>query len=107
MYCGYNGNKCFHDNESTPEWQEGECLNCVWITVSDPKATKSAAPSGQAEFDLLGANWRAKATKLREEATRIRQTVKQVTGAEERCNVRAGIYDKCADQLEAVSQCST
>ena len=49
----------------------------------------------------LCAKWRSIATELREESNRIRRTVKQSTGAEERCNVRAEIYDKCADELEA------
>ena len=49
----------------------------------------------------LCAKWRGQATDLREEANRIRRTVKQATGAEERCNVRAEIYDKCADELES------
>ena len=50
---------------------------------------------------LLCAKWRTKAITLREEANRIRRTIKSVTGAEERCNVKAEIYDKCATELES------
>ena len=49
---------------------------------------------------LLCAKWRAEAVALREEAERIRRTIKSATGAEERCNARAEIYDKCASELE-------
>lgn len=50
--------------------------------------------------------WREQAITLREEADRIRRTVKAATDAEERCNVRAEIYDKCADSLDAILRVS-
>jgi hypothetical protein len=46
-------------------------------------------------------SWRSKATESREEAGRIRRTVKAATDAEERCNVRAEVWDQCANELEA------
>lgn len=50
----------------------------------------------------LIAQWRQKAITSREEATRIRLTIKEPTGAEERCNVRAEVWDQVADALEGV-----
>jgi hypothetical protein len=35
------------------------------------------------------------------EAKRIRKTIKDVSGAEERCLLRAEMWDSCADQLES------
>lgn len=49
----------------------------------------------------LAKEWRKKASDSRDEADRIRRTVKQATGAEERCMVRAEIWEQCADALEA------
>jgi hypothetical protein len=50
----------------------------------------------------LAAHWKDKATKSREEAGRIRRTIKAPTDAEERCLVRAEVWDKCAEQLLAL-----
>lgn len=47
-------------------------------------------------------DWRRKAVASREEAGRIRRTMKAATDAEERCNVRAEIWEQCADELEAM-----
>jgi len=49
----------------------------------------------------LSVKWRAKSVASREEAGRIRLTVKEETGAEERCNVRAEVWDANADELDA------
>lgn len=57
---------------------------------------------GKNNGTLLYEKWRNKAITLREEAGRIRRTIKSETGAEERCNVRAEIYDKCASELEGI-----
>lgn len=43
--------------------------------------------------------WKAQANASREEAGRIRRTIKAATDAEERCNVRAEIWDECAKAL--------
>lgn len=45
--------------------------------------------------------WRKKASESREEAQRIRSTVKDSTDAEERSNVRAEIWEQCASELES------
>ena len=52
---------------------------------------------------LIG-KWRAQAIASREEAGRIRCTIHAPTDAEERCNVSAEVWDKCADEL---AQCCT
>jgi hypothetical protein len=52
-----------------------------------------------AQIQQLADKWRQRAIDMREEAWRIRRTIKQATGAEERCNVRAEILDKCGDEL--------
>ncbi len=65
-------------------------------TMSDAAQTISAQ---QQQIAVYREAWINKAAELREEAGRIRRTVKQGTGAEERCNVRAEIYDKCAEAL--------
>ncbi|MDE2099652.1 MAG: hypothetical protein KGL39_20535 [Patescibacteria group bacterium] len=43
--------------------------------------------------------WLGKAKNAREEAVRIRQTVKVATDAEAYCNIRAEIWEQCADDL--------
>ena len=48
----------------------------------------------------LASTWRAKAVESLEESGRIRRTINDATGAEERCLVRAEVWDKCADELE-------
>lgn len=50
----------------------------------------------------LSARWRQNAIELREEANRIRRTIKEPTDAEARCNIRAEILDKCGDELDVV-----
>ena len=50
-------------------------------------------------LEALAVEWRQQATNSRFEAERIRQTIKSPTDAEERCFVRAGVWDKCANQL--------
>ena len=83
------------------EWKQ-QHENLLSVRQSDLKviAEQQATIEQQAVKILeLSEAWRKQAVALREEATRIRQTVKQATGAEERCNVRAEIYDKCADSL--------
>ncbi len=49
----------------------------------------------------LPAIWRDKAAASREEAKRIRLTVKDATDAESNCNIRAEVWDQCADELES------
>ena len=44
--------------------------------------------------------WRQKASDSRAEASRIRQTIKMPTDAEERCLVRAEIWDMCANEFD-------
>lgn len=51
---------------------------------------------------LLVRRWRTQAKQSREEAGRIRRTIKEPTDAEERCNVRAEVWDNCADELESI-----
>ncbi len=51
------------------------------------------------EVMKLVREWRDKATASREEAGRIRRTVKAVTEAEVNCNIRAEVWDQCADAL--------
>lgn len=55
----------------------------------------------QAEIELVK-RWRASAKESREEAVRIRRTVKAATDAEERCNVRSEMWELCANELAAV-----
>jgi hypothetical protein len=43
--------------------------------------------------------WHKQAAESREEADRIRRTVKQATEAEARCNIRASTWDACAAEL--------
>lgn len=45
--------------------------------------------------------WLTKATNSRDEAKRIRNTIKAPTDAEERCIVRAEVWEQCAAQIEA------
>lgn len=49
----------------------------------------------------LAIRWRQQANDSREEAGRIRRTIKAPTDAEERCNVRAEVWDQCANELLA------
>ncbi len=53
------------------------------------------------ELSDLASKWEQQAIASREEAVRIRRTIKAPTGAEERCLVRAEIWDKCAEELRA------
>lgn len=46
--------------------------------------------------------WHRKAVALREEAGRILRTVRVATDAESYCNVRAEVWDRCADKLERI-----
>ena len=58
----------------------------------------------RAAAERVAKEWREKARLSREEADRIRRTVKAATDAEERCYVRAEVWDKCvADLLAALS----
>ncbi len=50
--------------------------------------------------ESLPAKWRRQAKESREEAGRIRRTVKGFTDAEKRCLVRAELWEKCAEELE-------
>jgi hypothetical protein len=57
--------------------------------------------------DVLGEltqRWKTAASNSRKEASRIRRTVKQATDAEARCNVRAEVWDRCADELAAATR---
>lgn len=54
----------------------------------------------------LAESWKAKAVESREEAGRIRRTIKAATDAEAYCNVRAEVWDKCAEELLALSPAS-
>ena len=47
----------------------------------------------------LSRKWRDRAIASREEAGRIRRTIGEPTGAEERCNVRAEVWDQCANDI--------
>ncbi len=49
----------------------------------------------------LIAKWRNKATESRREADRIRRTVNVSTEAEANCYIRAEVWDRNADELEA------
>lgn len=44
--------------------------------------------------------WRRKAADSKEEAVRIRNTIKVPSKAEERCDVRAEVWNQCANELE-------
>lgn len=48
----------------------------------------------------LATLWRDRAITSREEANRILRTIKHHTDAEDRCNARAEVWDKCADDLD-------
>ena len=50
----------------------------------------------------LAKSWRDKAAASREEAKIIRLTVKDATDAESNCNIRAEVWDQCAEELEAI-----
>ena len=52
------------------------------------------------DIKTLIVEWRKKATESRDEARRIFKTVKELTGAEERCIVRAEMWEQCASELE-------
>lgn len=47
----------------------------------------------------IASTWAMKATDSREEAGRIRRTIKAPTDAEAYCNARAEVWDKCAAEL--------
>jgi hypothetical protein len=68
------------------------------------KGMQATIESLQLRVARLVDGWKNKAIELREEAGRIRRTVKEPTGAEERCNVRAEIYGKCAVQALTAEQ---
>jgi hypothetical protein len=49
----------------------------------------------------LAKQWRHLASESRAEATRIRRTIKgDKTSAEDRCETRAEVWDRCAAELE-------
>ena len=69
------------------------------------KARADAAVEGwaacrEAALAVAG-EWREKALLSRQEANRIRATIKDPTDAEERCNVRAEVWMRCCDELQA------
>lgn len=51
-------------------------------------------------LEELYKEWRFKAEESRKEAVRIHRTVKCDTSAEERCIVRAIVWEDCAKQLK-------
>lgn len=53
------------------------------------------------ELQQLIQAWRTKAIASREEAGRIRHTIKEATDAEERCNVRSEVWEQCVEELMA------
>jgi hypothetical protein len=55
--------------------------------------------SARTKEDLIK-YWRTRATEAREEAMRIRSTINEATDAEMRCNLRAEMWERCANDLE-------
>ena len=62
---------------------------------------KKPSSRDYAAIRALVERWRDKELKSREESGRIRRTIKEATGAEERCLVRAEVWHNCADDLTA------
>ena len=110
-------------NREIPEITETIVVTCVYCGHQYPDGTPTTKhelltehiktcekhPMRDAEqkiklITLLCERWRAKAITLREEAGRIRRTVKCATGAKVRCIVRAEIYDTCAIELDNTQQ---
>ena len=52
----------------------------------------------------LADSWRHNAHVLREEAARMRKTIKAPTEAEMNCFVRASMFERCASELADVAQ---
>jgi ribosomal protein L25 (general stress protein Ctc) len=52
----------------------------------------------------LISQWRSQAEESREEAGRIRRTVYAATEAEANCNIRAEVWDSCANELESITE---
>ncbi len=67
-----------------------------------PPAPKGSGGPRLHSASALVELWRGRALASREEAIRIRATVHNSTDAEERCNVRAEVWEWCASELEAV-----
>ena len=65
---------------------------------------KEPLPHEPSPCQKLVAKWRSRATDSFLEADRIRQTIKEATDAEERCNVRAEVWEQCASELESIIQ---
>jgi hypothetical protein len=65
------------------------------------KATRESAPPAPSTLTALIAKWREQANQAGLEATRIYNTVKHQTGAQDRCYTRQDLWKKCADELEA------
>lgn len=86
-----------------PEDEPNEVRAWVYRTCAKtalsllPRRAALAAERGP--LDALALNWRKLAVAMREEADRIRRTINHVTGAEERCYVRAELLDNCAKEL--------
>lgn len=74
--------------------REGE--PCPWCQSA---AAEKRATEAEAKCGLLAALWTGHARTSREEAARIRQTVKVATEAEANCNIRAEVWARCAEQL--------
>lgn len=72
-------------------------------TECDPAQTGSVRTASCELRDVIGAmtsSWRNKANESRDEAERIRRTMKALTDAEMRCRVRAEVWSGCACDLE-------
>lgn len=65
------------------------------------EAGLAAAERAQTSIRALIAKWREKANESGLEATRIYNTVKVHTDAQERCYARADVWKRCADDMEA------
>jgi len=70
------------------------------VCLLHPDALEAAVTDPAGLLGTLIERWRKQAMDSREESGRIRRTIKEATGAEERCLVRAEVWDKVADELE-------
>jgi hypothetical protein len=76
-------------------------IEVVWQQMLKHKRGAEAAAAEIAHLRSLPQQFRDCAFVSRLEAGRIRSIVKEPTAAEERCNARAEVWDKAADEIEA------
>lgn len=81
----------------------GELLKLLYEIKGISPESKPTGPSKELRLQFvlleLAEEWSNKAIASRDEGVRIRQTIKAATDAEANCNVRAEVWDQCADEL--------